>query len=474
LHRFSKVVISTPRSRDLTISGLRLDASFYNPIKMIAEQQLTRTGLGYEPLKKLAKNHRSNLRERAFVSSENGIPLLTGRNLDTVSDDDLNYVSKILTRNVELEKLTQNDILMSCQGTVGKTDFVWQNYEKKLASEQIIRIRPKGEKIDPGFLYAFLSCPAVQSIVLNKHAGSVIDHLSTEHLDSLPVTRFEDDFEKSIGNMIRRSFGSRSKARNLLHVVDRLILKSNRLPPMEIEGIKWFDPNKGVESVVVSSKDAINTNQAGSEYRLDAHFYNPLVQLAIENIKKAKTEFKTIDDVTKRVFLVPRFKRNYVDQKYGHPFLSGKNIIQTRPTNLKYLSKSETKNLELYYLEKKWTLITCSGTIGRTCFVWENYENYTATQHILRVVADDTQIDPGYLYAFLSSQYGKLQVLRYSHGSVIDEITDKQIRKVLIPIPSEEEQKQIGDLVRSAYEKRADAIRLEDEAQEILMEALTQ
>ena len=82
------------------------------------------------------------------------------------------------------------------------------------------------------------------------------------------------------------------------------------------------------------------------------------------------------------------------------------------------------------------------------------------------------QIDPGYLYAFLSSDYGYLQVIRYRHGSVIDEITDKQIKKVLIPVPSENEQRYIGDFVRSAYDKRAEAIRLEDEAQGILMDAL--
>ncbi len=35
------------------------------------------------------------------------------------------------------------------------------------------------------------------------------------------------------------------------------------------------------------------------------------------------------------------------------------------------------------------------------------------------------------------------------------------------------DQKAIGDMVREAYEKRAEAIRLEDEAQEILMNELT-
>lgn len=235
-----------------------------------------------------------------------------------------------------------------------------------------------------------------------------------------------------------------------------------------------YDPERSIESVIVSSSGVLLNNHSGSEYRLDAHYYNPLAQLAIKNIGQSKSVVKTIDKVTERVFMCGRFKRNYVEEEYGVPFLSGKNIIQIRPTDLKYLSKSETTDLDEYILEKKWTLITCSGTIGRTCFVWNNYENYAATQHIIRAVPNEEVIDPGYLYAFLSSPYGKQQVLRFRHGSVIDEVTDRQIKKVLIPLPSETDQKTIGDLVRSAYEKRAEAIRLIDEAQQILMVALTQ
>jgi restriction endonuclease S subunit len=77
------------------------------------------------------------------------------------------------------------------------------------------------------------------------------------------------------------------------------------------------------------------------------------------------------------------------------------------------------------------------------------------------------------MYAFVSSQYGYEQILRYRHGSVIDEVTDKQIECILIPRPSRREQTAIGDKVREAYEKRAEAIRLEDEAQAILMKELT-
>ena len=63
--------------------------------------------------------------------------------------------------------------------------------------------------------------------------------------------------------------------------------------------------------------------------------------------------------------------------------------------------------------------------------------------------------------------------LRYKHGAVIDEITEDQISQTLIPISDNDKQKEIGEIMRRAYGLRAEAIQLEDEAQEILTEALT-
>lgn len=471
---FSSVTAVNSQSSEMRYHGFRLDAGFFNPDKISAENRIKKSGMSFEPLKKIAHSYNSNIRGRIFTDQENGVALLTGRNLDITNEDDFDYVSKDLTPQIETEQLQSEDILMSCQGTIGKLDYVWQNHETKIASQQLIRIRAYKEIVDPGYLYTVLASPLAQSIITNQSAGSVIEHLSTDLLDSINVPRLSKESEKVIGDYVRESFSARADAREILNAADSLIHEVNSLLKLLKKETECYDPERSIESVIVSSSGVLLNNHSGSEYRLDAHYYNPLAQLAIKNIGQSKSVVKTIDKVTERVFMCGRFKRNYVEEEYGVPFLSGKNIIQIRPTDLKYLSKSETTDLDEYILEKKWTLITCSGTIGRTCFVWNNYENYAATQHIIRAVPNEEVIDPGYLYAFLSSPYGKQQVLRFRHGSVIDEVTDRQIKKVLIPLPSETDQKTIGDLVRSAYEKRAEAIRLIDEAQQILMVALTQ
>jgi len=73
----------------------------------------------------------------------------------------------------------------------------------------------------------------------------------------------------------------------------------------------------------------------------------------------------------------------------------------------------------------------------------------------------------------LSSFYGYNLIIQTRFGALQDALDQNVISKILIPIPSENQQKEIGDLVRQAYNLRAEAIRLEDEAQEILTKALT-
>jgi restriction endonuclease S subunit len=123
-------------------------------------------------------------------------------------------------------------------------------------------------------------------------------------------------------------------------------------------------------------------------------------------------------------------------------------------------------------LEKGWILVTCSGTIGRTCYVWDNYEKSVATHDLIRIVPNNV-VDGGYLYTFLSNEYGFQQITRFKHGAVIDHITPEQVERIIVPICNPEQQKNIGDKVRLAYEQRAEAIRLEDDAQAILKEALS-
>ena len=77
-------------------------------------------------------------------------------------------------------------------------------------------------------------------------------------------------------------------------------------------------------------------------------------------------------------------------------------------------------------------------------------------------------IDKYYLFAVLKSNVGLFQVIDITTGSTLPRLDTEDILNILIPIPSPEIQKYIGDKVRKAEELREEAKKLKKEAEEIL------
>jgi len=363
-------------------------------------------------------------------------------------------------------EIKKDNIVVSRSGRVGEAYWVDKKLDGVLVGDSF-RVAPK-KAGDRFFLYALLTSSMTRDFLSGSAYGSVVDHASLDQLRRFPIPPINAAAKKLISERVQRALQCREDAHELLHDSQDHLRIANGLTPLT----EHTEPEFAESSVVhtyVSSSEALDSTEGASEFRLEAHFHNPTARSAIRRILSCRSSTKTVRELSRDVIMGSRFKRNYVEASYGTPFLSGRSIVQIRPTDLKYLSNSQTDDLSEMLVKRGWILVTCSGTIGRTCFVWKNFEDYAASQHILRVLPNEDEVDPAYLYAFLSSEYGYEQIIRFRHGSVIDEITDEQLKKVIVPLPSPAQQKEIGNLVRQAYEKRADALRLEDEAQKILM-----
>jgi type I restriction enzyme S subunit len=333
-------------------------------------------------------------------------------------------------------------------------------------SQHALRVIPN-DIINLGLLYTFFNSEFGQSLIKGKKSGAVIDELYKDDLYKIDVPILESNIKSKLSELIIKAFKNRDDANLLLDKANALILKYNNLLPLSTIQPETLDADGEVELRMTG------LNEFTQDYRLDAHFYNPMAKLIVENIQAFCTNSDNLFNIADCSFRGSRSTRNYVDKENGIAFLSGKNIIQIRP-DFKYISKSETANIQEMLLSEGQILISRSGTLGRTLLIYKNYEGCAASEHLIRVKPETSKIDSGYLYAFLSSDYGFHQLLRYKHGAVIDEITEDQISQSLIPLPSKKQQKEIGDLVRQAYELRAEAIRQEDEAQELLTQVLTQ
>lgn len=223
-------------------------------------------------------------------------------------------------------------------------------------------------------------------------------------------------------------------------------------------------PSRTVEHFGVPAK----LLRASQNIRIDASHFNPAVARALEVLRRSEMRLVPLGEIATRVFIPPRFKRIYVDAKHGIPFLQGSHIVHFQPADVKYVSRTAHKDIERWIIESGWLLVTRSGTVGRVAVCPPEWNNWAASEHILRIIPDEDACPSGYLYAFLSSQLGHIQLTSKIYGAVVDELTEDQTKSVLVPLPITKEQHQevvsIDQCARAAIIARSKAIKLVSQA----------
>lgn len=192
--------------------------------------------------------------------------------------------------------------------------------------------------------------------------------------------------------------------------------------------------------------------------RLDSR---PYVSGAVEArvlLQKLAAEKVPLKTVTQAIFNGPRFARTYVDDPaYGVPFMGSTDILAADLSTLPYLSKKQVQANPELLIEEGWTLISCSGTIGRMAYARTDMRGMAGSQHFMRVVPNPDKILPGYLYAYLSSRFGVSQVVEGTYGAIIQHIEPHHIAGLSVPRLGEEIEQATHNLIAQAARLRTDA-----------------
>lgn len=162
------------------------------------------------------------------------------------------------------------------------------------------------------------------------------------------------------------------------------------------------------------------------------------------------------------------FKRVFVEkEENGFKYITASSMMQQNPLeSAKLISKKYTPWIDQMSLRPKEILVSCAGTIGNIRLITDDLRGIIGSQDIIRVAPHDDNY--GYIYAYLSSPtcFNYLQSLVY--GSVVPRLDPIALKKLPIPLLSEEKQKEIHQLIVDAAQLRVKANRLLEEAVEEL------
>jgi len=208
-----------------------------------------------------------------------------------------------------------------------------------------------------------------------------------------------------------------------------------------------------------TSKDLLS-----GDFRLDGNYHTSEGIKAIQMLKEWAGSSRRLDPLGSLADLYngPRFPRIYVDDsEKGIAFLSSSDMLLAELSGVKHLSKKRTPAslLQAIKIERGWTLISCSGTIGNTVYVRQDMAHMTGSQHIMRAAPKEERILSGYLYAFISSKIGYLLLTQGTYGAVIQHIEPQHIENLPIPRLKPKQERCIHELIEQAAELRVEAQR---------------
>ena len=375
----------------------------------------------------------------------------------------------------QLEKCTvsKNSILVTRSGTVGRCVIVGERLHKFAISDDAIRVEPAETPL--GYLYAFLMSWIGQALLTKNQYGSAIKHLEPHHISGIPVPLLPESEMNDIADCITTAYSLREEANQLLDDATNALYDELELPKFDERLVDYLPSPSSEHQSDGMRLRAYATMASQLDGRLDASYHLPLSASVIEVMRESgRYPLLALSEVCENVLLPGRFKRIYVKEEFGVPFIQGSHIPLMKPYDLKFISRNDRRNVKQCTIGAGWVMVTCSGTVGRIGIVPTMWAGWLASQHIIRLVARRDAYSPGFIATFLMTPFGQHQLLSKIYGAVVDELTAEDVELVLIPDAPKTIQDNIGDMAIDAFEKKEQANVAEDRAIRKLEDRLSQ
>jgi len=328
-------------------------------------------------------------------------------------------LSALRTRRLDTYRLRKGMILQTCSGrNLGPALMVDDYLARFVLSHDMVRIEIEDEQMRY-YVLAFLQSETGQQLLKRDKTGSVIDHISDSHVAAMEIPLFSEKARKAVSNAMREAVTLREEAR--VELSDLLEQYEAKLP----------DPSR-------TNLTKIGWTFYAEDFgtRLDAANHDPVVpSLRKKLMKIGGAPVKTVAKVMKPA---GRYKTYYVEPEYGRPILSGAQLLQAHPINLRYMSPRAFKSVTPYELKQGWIAYPADGraeeALGLPSLITSDRDGWLASGHVGRLVPRDG-VSPGWLWLACRTQHVQMQIKAAASGSVVDSTFPADMEDVILPPP---------------------------------------
>ena len=170
---------------------------------------------------------------------------------------------------------------------------------------------------------------------------------------------------------------------------------------------------------------------------------------------------------------------------YGHTPSGGKNTYTDKGilfirsgqlndffldlTDKVYISENTHRKMQRSVIKGRDVLVaTVGATIGAVAITPEIIKEANCNQAVGILRTDEKRLNPYYLAIYLSSPYGKEQILRQSSGGARDNLDPFELKRIRVILPSITSQQKVEQIVKDAFQLKKEVEKERREADLIL------
>lgn len=348
------------------------------------------------------------------VDGESFVPYLRPYDIFDFLPPEADRLSASRTDRLADYMIRKGDLLQTCSGRNLGPLAIADSYLAQFAlSHDMIRISIE-DITDRYYTLAFLRTPTGQHLLRGDLNGSVIDHITVDQVSAIDIP-FVLPVRQEIANLMQRAVTLREGARIRLHTL--------------VEGFGATPPQYERSPRLA---DGWTRRAAQLDGRLDAAFHDPFVA----SIRSALTgsDGPTVADVAE-TFIPGRYRRYYVEENYGRPIVSGRQLLQTQPINLRHIA-ARSFDFSDYELGEHMIAFGAEGRaeerIAQPALITGERANWLANNHVMRV-RPRPDVNAGWLYLAFAVPQVQAQVKACSCGSVVDAVNSADLNRVVLP-----------------------------------------
>jgi len=215
----------------------RLDAGYHTPLVDAIVQRLRKAPAELTAVGDPRLSERIILPgrfARVYVGEGQGIPFFGGKQIHQLDPTGRKFLSLKIhgARIREQLSLTQNMVLVTCSGTIGRVALAPKHWTGFAASQHIIRIVPASEDV-AGYLYVFLASDYGRALIRRFSYGSTVPELDDHQTAQVIVPILRDSTAQArINDLALKANALRSDAysaeQQAIHIVDRDVIRATR------------------------------------------------------------------------------------------------------------------------------------------------------------------------------------------------------------------------------------------------------